>query len=85
MADRFLHVLPNVLAPVLVLMSVVIGGAILVEASASFLGFGIAPPNSSLGSMLSANVSGSMTRAALDGARARHRDLPDRAVIQSRR
>jgi peptide/nickel transport system permease protein len=57
----FQHVLPNVAAPVLVLMSVVIGAAILVEASASFLGFGIAPPNSSLGSMLSANVSGSMT------------------------
>jgi peptide/nickel transport system permease protein len=55
------HVLPNVFAPVLVLMSVVIGGAILVEASASFLGFGIAPPNSSLGSMLSANVGGAMS------------------------
>lgn len=52
------HVLPNVFAPVLVLMSVVIGSAILVEAAASFLGFGVAPPNSSLGSMLSANVGG---------------------------
>lgn len=57
----FKHVLPNVFAPVLVLMSVVIGSAILVEASASFLGFGIAPPNSSLGSMLSANVGGAMS------------------------
>ena len=56
----FRHVLPNVIAPVLVLMSVVIGAAILIEASASFLGFGIAPPHSSLGSMLSANVAGSM-------------------------
>lgn len=54
----FKHVLPNVLAPVLVLMSVVIGSAILVEAAASFLGFGVPPPNSSLGSMLSANVGG---------------------------
>lgn len=57
----FRHVLPNVIAPVLVLMSIVIGAAILIEASASFLGFGIAPPNSSLGSMLSANVASGMT------------------------
>jgi peptide/nickel transport system permease protein len=57
----FWHVLPNVMAPVLVLVSVVIGAAILIEASASFLGFGVAPPNSSLGSMLSANVAGAMT------------------------
>jgi peptide/nickel transport system permease protein len=55
------HVLPNVFAPVLVLMSVVVGSAILVEASASFLGFGIAPPNSSLGSMLSANLGSAMS------------------------
>jgi peptide/nickel transport system permease protein len=57
----FRHVLPNVVAPVLVLVSIVIGAAILIEASASFLGFGIAPPNSSLGSMLSANVTSAMT------------------------
>ncbi|MGE0542196.1 MAG: ABC transporter permease [Dehalococcoidia bacterium] len=55
------HVLPNVFAPVLVLMSIVVGSAILVEASASFLGFGIAPPNSSLGSMLSANLGSAMS------------------------
>jgi peptide/nickel transport system permease protein len=55
------HVLPNVFAPVLVLVSVVVGSAILVEASASFLGFGIAPPNSSLGSMLSANLGSAMS------------------------
>jgi peptide/nickel transport system permease protein len=56
----FRHVLPNVFAPVLVLMSVVIGAAILVEAAASFLGFGVPPPNASLGSMLSANAGGGM-------------------------
>jgi peptide/nickel transport system permease protein len=54
------HVLPNVFAPVLVLMSVVVGSAILVEAAASFLGFGIAPPNASLGSMLSGNTGTAM-------------------------
>ena len=54
------HVLPNVLAPVLVLMSVVVGSAILIEAAASFLGFGIAPPNASLGSMLSGNTGTAM-------------------------
>jgi peptide/nickel transport system permease protein len=56
----FRHILPNVLAPVLVLMSVVIGAAILVEAAASYLGFGVPPPNPSLGSMLSANTGGGM-------------------------
>ena len=46
------HVLPNVMAPVIVIYSLAVGGAILTETSLSFLGFGIAAPNPSWGTML---------------------------------
>ena len=46
------HVLPNVLQPVIVLMAVGIGGAILAEAALSFLGVGIQEPDPSLGLMV---------------------------------
>ncbi len=47
-----LHVLPNVLAPVLVSMTLGIAGAILVESSLSFLGIGVQPPDASWGNIL---------------------------------
>jgi len=47
------HLLPNALAPVLVSASFGIAGAILAEASLSFLGFGVPPSDPSWGSMLS--------------------------------
>jgi peptide/nickel transport system permease protein len=47
------HILPNVVAPILILASIYIGNAIIVEASLSFLGLGTAPPTPSWGSMLS--------------------------------
>jgi len=47
------HVLPNVAAPVLILASIQLGSAILVEASLSFLGLGTPPPIPSWGGMLS--------------------------------
>ncbi len=47
------HILPNVMAPILVLFSTRLPGVILVEASLSYLGFGIPPPTPSWGSMLS--------------------------------
>jgi peptide/nickel transport system permease protein len=47
------HVLPNITAPVIVIASIQIGGAILAEASISFLGLGVSTPeNPSWGSML---------------------------------
>jgi peptide/nickel transport system permease protein len=49
------HVLPNVAAPIIVMISMNIGGAILVEAVLSFLGFGIPPPAPSWGRMLSSD------------------------------
>jgi ABC-type dipeptide/oligopeptide/nickel transport system permease subunit len=47
------HILPNTLAPAIVLVTLGIGGAILAEASLSFLGLGAQPPTPSWGSMLS--------------------------------
>lgn len=47
------HILPNATAPAIVLVTLGIGGAILSEASLSFLGLGAQPPTPSWGSMLS--------------------------------
>ncbi len=47
------HVLPNIVAPLLILVTVNLGGVILVEAALSFLGFGVPPPRPSWGGMLS--------------------------------
>lgn len=47
------HILPNVLAPVIVLISLTMGYAIIVEATLSFLGLGVQPPMPSWGTMLS--------------------------------
>jgi peptide/nickel transport system permease protein len=49
-----LHVLPNVLAPLIVMVSVYLSQAILSEAALSFLGLGTQPPEPSWGGMLSA-------------------------------
>lgn len=46
------HVLRNCLAPYLVIASALVVDAIVVEAALSFLGFGIPPPNPSLGQAL---------------------------------
>jgi ABC-type dipeptide/oligopeptide/nickel transport system permease subunit len=47
------HVLPNVVAPLLILISSAFGAAILIEGGLSFLGLGTQPPNASWGVMLS--------------------------------
>ncbi len=47
-----LYILPNALAPVIVQASLNIAGAILTEASLSFLGLGVRPPTPSWGGML---------------------------------
>jgi peptide/nickel transport system permease protein len=49
----YLHLLPNLLSPVLVLATLEFARAMLSEASLSFLGLGIQPPESSWGLMLS--------------------------------
>src|SRR5216683_3350196 len=45
------HILPNVTAPILVIASIWLGNAILIEASLSFLGVGTQPPTPSWGLM----------------------------------
>ena len=47
------HILPNVFAPIIVLLTTRMASMILVEASLSFLGYGIPPPVPSWGGMLS--------------------------------
>ena len=47
------HILPNTLAPLIVLATAGLGSAILVEASLSFLGLGVPEPHPSWGRMLS--------------------------------
>jgi peptide/nickel transport system permease protein len=49
----FKDVLPNVLAPVIVVSTAQLGALILLESTLSFLGLGIQPPEPSWGSMLS--------------------------------
>ena len=46
------HILPNVLAPVIVLATLGVGGIIIFEAALSFLGLGIQPPRPSWGRTL---------------------------------
>ncbi|MGB3307809.1 MAG: ABC transporter permease [Thermomicrobiales bacterium] len=46
------HILPNCLAPIIVMTSISAAVAILTEASLSFLGLGIQPPTPSLGGLL---------------------------------
>ncbi len=46
------HVLPNIWAPIIVVMSMALGGAIVAESALSFLGLGVEPPIPSWGSMI---------------------------------
>ena len=46
------HVLPNVLSPVIIVATLQLGRAVILESTLSFLGLGIQPPMPSLGSML---------------------------------
>jgi ABC-type dipeptide/oligopeptide/nickel transport system permease subunit len=48
----FRHILPNCLSPLIVQMTMMMGLAILTEASLSFLGLGIKPPSAAWGSMV---------------------------------
>ena len=52
----FRHVLPNIWAPIIVVISLTIGGAILAEASLSFLGLGPPPPDPTWGNMISGSA-----------------------------
>lgn len=47
-----LHILPNILSPLVVQFSLSIASGVLLESGLSFLGIGIAPPEASLGLMI---------------------------------
>ena len=46
------HILPNILQPLIVQSAIGMAGAVLAEATRSFLGLGVPPPSASWGSML---------------------------------
>ena len=48
----WVHILPNIAAPLLVQVTILMGVALLAEASLSFIGLGVQPPDASWGSML---------------------------------
>ncbi len=47
------HILPNIMAPIIVLFTVDMGSAIITESTLSFLGYGVPPPTPTWGGMLS--------------------------------
>jgi len=57
------HILPNIMAPLIIMFTMGLGGAILAEASISFLGYGIPPPTPSWGGMLSGGARRYMIQA----------------------
>jgi ABC-type dipeptide/oligopeptide/nickel transport system permease subunit len=46
------HILPNILAPILIAITITVGAAILAESGVSFLGLGVQPPTASWGKEL---------------------------------
>ncbi|MGH8993404.1 MAG: ABC transporter permease, partial [Acidimicrobiia bacterium] len=58
----FRHILPNCLGPIIVNGTLVVAGAILTETALSYLGFGIQPPDVSLGNLIQTGVQAASTR-----------------------
>ena len=56
------HLLPNSIGPIIVNATLLVGIAIVTETALSFLGFGIAPPDTSLGRLVSEGASAARTR-----------------------
>jgi peptide/nickel transport system permease protein len=50
------HVVPHILSPLIVMITVLAGVAMIVEAGLSFVGLGAIPPDSSWGSMLAGSI-----------------------------
>ncbi|MBI3742663.1 MAG: ABC transporter permease [Chloroflexi bacterium] len=73
----FRHILPNILAPIIVQSSVLLGGAILFEASLSFLGAGVSVTTPSWGSMISGRP-GTGVQSSID-----FRSFPWLAIVPS--
>jgi len=59
----FRHVLPNVIAPIIVIGSITVGSVIIIEAALGFLGLSVAPPAATWGNMLNVGAQSFMERA----------------------
>ncbi|HUT67430.1 MAG TPA: ABC transporter permease [Dehalococcoidales bacterium] len=59
------HILLNCFSPMIVLITINMGGAIMIEASLSYLGVGIAPPGAAWGSMVTDGYRYLLTRPTL--------------------
>ena len=62
------HILPNAFPPLIVLMTMQLGGLILAEAGLSFLGIGIKPPDAAWGAMVNDGYNYLKTNPALSFA-----------------
>lgn len=56
------HVVPNVMGPVIVTVTILVAGAILAETALSFIGFGVKQPDTSLGLLVYAGQTAVETR-----------------------
>lgn len=63
--QMFRHILPNAFPPLIVLVTMQIGAAILAEAGLSYLGIGITPPDPSWGAMVNDGFSFLLTNPLL--------------------
>lgn len=59
----FRHILPNIMAPVIVIASVSVGSVIIVEAALGFLGLSVRQPTATWGNMLNTGAQSYMERA----------------------
>ena len=58
----FKHILPNAMGVIIVNLTLLMSASVVLEAALSFLGFGITPPNVSLGLLISLNQAAFNTR-----------------------
>ncbi|MGI8793165.1 MAG: ABC transporter permease [Acidimicrobiales bacterium] len=58
----FRHMLPNAIGPIIVSATLTVAVAILLETALSFLGFGVSPPDTSLGKLVAVGQGASQTR-----------------------
>lgn len=59
----FRHILPNIMAPIIVIASVTVGSVIITEAALGFLGLSVRPPTATWGNMLNTGAQSYMERA----------------------
>jgi peptide/nickel transport system permease protein len=60
----FRHILPNIVGPIVVNTTLVVAQAVILESTLSYLGFGVKPPQVSLGAMLQQSESAVGTNTA---------------------